>query len=157
MPLSHTSRFAEPTEQQYAALGRAVVEWANVEQLLGMLLSRLLATPDFLARTYTASMSAARMQVAITEAVEIHVHRYGHRLISKSRLAEIIKINKDVTSLREKRNKIAHFCWFRQNDEVMFGTSFPGGVPSMKNDRGSATLTQTDLTKLNAEAHAVVM
>jgi len=156
MPLSHTSRFSEPTEQQYASLGRAVVEWANVEQLLGTLLSRLLATPDFLARTYTASMSAVRMQAAITEAVEIHVHRYRYRLISKGRLEEIIKINNDVTSLRKKRNKIAHFCWSRQNDEVMFGTNFPSGVRSKKNDRGYATLTHAELSNLNAEAHALV-
>ena len=44
MPLNHTSKFAELTEAQYAALGRAVVEWANVEYLLGVLLSRLLVS-----------------------------------------------------------------------------------------------------------------
>jgi hypothetical protein len=157
MPLNHTSRFSEPTEQQYASLGRAVVEWANVEHLLGALLSRLLSTPDFLARTYTASMSAMRMQEAIKEGVEIHIHRYGYRLISKERVEEIIKINTDVTSLRTKRNKIAHFCWSRQNDEVMFGTTFPGGVRSEKNDaRGYATLTNAELSNLNAEANALV-
>lgn len=156
MPLSHTSQFSEPTEQQYASLGKAVVEWANVEQLLGILLSRLLATPEFLARTYTATMSAARIQEAIKEAVEIHIHRYGYRLITKERLKEISKINSDVTSLRAKRNKIAHFCWSRQDDEVMFGTNFPSGVPSKKNDRGYATLTNAELNNLNAEAHALV-
>jgi hypothetical protein len=156
MPLSHASRFSEPTEKQYASLGRAVVEWANVEQLLGTVLSRLLATPDFLARTYTASMSAVRMQEAITEAVKIHVYRYGYRLISKGRLEEIIKINGDVTSLRTKRNKIAHFCWFRQDDEVMLGTNFPSCVTLKTNDRGYATLTQAELSNLNAEAHALV-
>lgn len=156
MPLSHASRFSELTEQQYALSGRAVVEWANVEQLLGTVLSRLLATPEFLARTYTASMSAARMQEAIKEAVKIHAHRYGYRLISKELLGEIIKINGDVTSLRTKRNKIAHFCWFRQNDEVMFGTNFPSGVPSGTNEHGYATLTHAELSNLNGEAHALV-
>jgi hypothetical protein len=155
MPLSHASRFSEPTEQQYASIGRAVVEWANVERLLGMLLSRLLATPDFLARTYTASINAVHMQKAIVEAVKIHVHRYGYRLISKEFLDEITEINNGVTSLREKRNKIAHYCWSRETDEVMFGTSFPSGIPS-KNGSGYATLTDAELSKLNSEAHVLV-
>lgn len=157
MPLSHTSLYSELTEQQYASLGRAVVEWANVEQLLGTLLSRLLATPYFLARTYTASMTALRMQEAIEAAIEIHIHRYDYRLIGKERVEEIIQINKDVTSLRTQRNKIAHFCWSRENDEVMFGTKFSGGVPTKKNDaRGYATLTNAELIDLNAKAHALV-
>jgi hypothetical protein len=51
VPLNHHSEYSALTEAQYAAIGRAVVEWANVEFLLGVLLSRLLATPEFLART----------------------------------------------------------------------------------------------------------
>lgn len=72
MPLNHTSEYSQLTNAQYAELGKAVVEWANVEYLLGVLLSRLLGTPEFLARTYTASISAVRLQDAIAEAVEIH-------------------------------------------------------------------------------------
>lgn len=62
MPLNHTSQCAELTEEQYAALGKAVVEWANIEELLGAVIGRLLATPDFLARSFTDSMSAVRVQ-----------------------------------------------------------------------------------------------
>lgn len=82
MPLNHTSQYSELTQAQYAALGKAVVEWVNVEFLLGVLLSRLLATPEFLSRTYTDSISAVRLQGAIAEAVEIHRVRY----IASSRL-----------------------------------------------------------------------
>ena len=39
MPLSHTSQYSELTDAQYIELGKAVVEWANVEQLLGVLLA----------------------------------------------------------------------------------------------------------------------
>jgi hypothetical protein len=156
MPLSQISRFSEPTEHQYASLGRAVLEWSNVERLLGTLLSRLLATPDFLARTYTTMVSANWMQEAIKQAVEIHAQRYDYRLISKEHLQEIRKINSEITSLRKKRNNIAHFCWFRQNDEAMFGTNFPSGVPSKTDDRGYATLTNAELSDFNTKAHTLV-
>lgn len=157
MPLNHTSEFAELTEAQYAAIGRAVVEWANVEYLLGVLLSRLLATPEFLARTYTDAISAVRLQEAVTEAVDIHRSRYRHRLVSKGVLAEIAEINQRITAMCSTRNKIAHFCWVRTNDEELFGTSFAGGVPSPRNERRNcAVLTSGELVKLNGEAYSLV-
>lgn len=157
MPLNHTSEYAALTEAQYAAIGRAVVEWANVEFLLGVLLSRLLATPEFLARTYTESISAVRLQKAIADAVEIHAVRYRHRLVSREALDDILDVNKRVSSLRAIRNKIAHFCWVRRHDEEIFGTSFGGGVPSPKKERrDSAVLSSDELLKLNSEAHSLV-
>ena len=83
MPLNHTSKFAELTDQQYMALGKAVVEWANIEHLLSILLGRLLATPDYLARTFTDPLAAFRLQEAISEAVEIHRVRYRARVIEE--------------------------------------------------------------------------
>jgi len=157
VPLNHTSQYSELTDAQYAALGKAVVEWANVEFLLGVLLSRLLGTPEFLSRTYTNSISAVRLQDAIAEAVDIHRVRYSHRLISEQILLEIVQVNSQVTAIRGMRNKIAHFCWLRSHDEELFGTSFRGGVPSSKNERRDyAVLTSKDLSKLNGEAHSLV-
>lgn len=157
MPLNHTSQYSELTQAQYAALGKAVVEWANVEFLLGVLLSRLLATPEFLSRTYTDSISAVRLQGAIAEAVEIHRVRFGHRLVSEQVLLEILQVNALVTSIRGMRNKIAHFCWARSHDEELFGTSFRGGVPSAKNGRRDhAVLSSQELARLNGEVHSLV-
>ncbi|WP_311222978.1 MULTISPECIES: hypothetical protein [unclassified Acidovorax] len=157
MPLNHTSQYSEITEAQYAALGKAVVEWANVEFLLGVLLSRLLGTPEFLARTYTDSISAVRLQEAITEAVEIHRVRYRHRLASEQVLLEISQVNLEVTTLRSMRNKIAHFCWVRSHDEELFGTSFRGGALSTKKERRDhAVLTSSELSKLNDDAYSLV-
>lgn len=157
MPLNHTSKYAALTEAQYAAIGRAVVEWANVEFLLGVLLSRLLATPEFLGRKYTSSISAVRLQSAIAEAVEIHARRYGHRLVSRHILAEILTVNRRVTSLRAMRNKLAHFCWVRLNDEELFGASLRGGMPSPRKERRAvAVLRSGDVDKLNSEAYELV-
>ena len=157
MPLNHTSQYSELTDAQYIALGKAVVEWANVEQLLGVLLARLLATPDFLARTFTDPLSAFRLQEAIQEALEIHRVRYGQKLVSEELLNEISEVNQAITVLRAMRNKIAHFCWCRQTDDTLFGTAFSGGIPTPKSERkNSAVLSLTELAELNSSAFALV-
>jgi hypothetical protein len=155
--LSHTSQYSAPTEKQYAAIGCAVVEWANVELLLGTMLTRLLSTPEFLGRIYTSSMSAVRLQEAISEAAEIHAHRYGHRLIASGLVQEIREVNGRVTTLRALRNKLAHFCWMRLSDDELFGTSLPGGMHSEKKERREyATLTLRELEQITSDSHALV-
>jgi hypothetical protein len=65
MPLNHTSEYAELTNEQFALIGRLVIEWSNIEFLLGVLLSRLLFTPEFVGRVYSDEMSATRMERAL--------------------------------------------------------------------------------------------
>ena len=157
MPLNHVSRYSELTDYQYMALGKVVVEWANIEFLLGVLLGRLLATPEFLARTYTESMAAVRLQDAITQAIEIHKVRYRCKLIPKDHLIEIAAINSSVVSLRISRNKIAHYCWSRSSDDEMFGTKFAGGVPTSKSERRNCGMLRlSDLSSLHRDACLVV-
>ena len=157
MPLNHSSKHSALTDAQYAAIGKAVVEWANIEQLLGMLLARLLATPDFLARTFTDPLSAVRLQDGIKEAVEIHRIRYTEKLVSSDVLDQISAVNDSVSALRASRNKIAHFCWCWRSDEVMFGTSFAGGIPTARSQRkDSALLSLTELAEMDRQAIAIV-
>jgi hypothetical protein len=52
MPLNHTSEYAELTNEQFALIGRLVIEWSNIEFLLGVLLSRLLFMPEFVGRVW---------------------------------------------------------------------------------------------------------
>jgi len=157
VPLNHSSEFAELTDQQYTVLGKAVVEWANIEQLLSVLLGRLLVTPDFLVRTFTDPLAAFRLQEAIQEAVEIHRVRYGERVIAGALLDDILRINRSVTELRGMRNKIAHFCWCRQSDDSLFGTSFAGGIPTPKSERKNvAVITLSELVDFHQRAFALV-
>jgi hypothetical protein len=157
MPLNHASKFFELTDEQYVALGKVVVEWANIEQLLSEVLGRMLRTPDFLARTYTDALTAHRLQSAIEQASEIHRVRYNGRFISPELLTEIAEINVAVTSLRGSRNKIAHFCWCRQTDESIFGTNFSGGVYTPKSEqKNSAVLTLGELATLVESEIALV-
>ena len=117
MPLNHTSKYAELTDEQFALIGRLVVEWSNIEFLLGVLLSRLLFTPEFLGRVYTDEMNANRVQDALKKALNIHRHRYGSRILSTETLDEIVQLNVDGGKSRKLRNKFAHLCWSRSNDE----------------------------------------
>ena len=156
MPLNHSSRFADLTTEQYAALGRVVVEWSNIEYLLGVLLSRLLRTPEYLGRTYADGLSAVRLQAAIDEAIAIHRHRYGARRVGEETLSRAAELNTRVTRLRSERNKISHFCWTRSNDEELFGSSLSGGVPDAKwQRRTSKTLTLSELGRIHEESFAI--
>src|SRR5664279_1355588 len=95
MPLNHSSKYAELTPRQFEAIGRLVVKWSNIEFLLGVLLSRLLHTPEFLGRVYTDELMAVRVQSAIEKAIAIHRHRYGSRLVPEDVLVKIAAINSE--------------------------------------------------------------
>ncbi|WP_163003965.1 hypothetical protein [Pseudomonas viridiflava] len=157
MPLNHTSQYAELTDEHFQAIGKLTVEWSNIEFLLGMLLSRLLVTPAFLARTYTDHMSGAKRQEAIKEACDIHRYRYGYQLISEDQIKKILDINGQITPLRSTRNKFAHFCWSRSSDGEIFGTNLSGGIPEgSKYKKSFASFTVAELANFHQRAYAIV-
>ena len=146
MPLNHTSRFAQLTDRQFELLGRAVVEWANIEHLLGCILVRLLLTPDFPGRTVTDRMRAAQVEESIKEAIEVHRVRYDNKLLSSDTQVKIESILSTVSGMRGLRNKLAHFCWSRNTDDEIFGTSFSAGLPgTKKHERSYVSLSTADL------------
>jgi len=156
MPLNHTSRLADLTDQQYQLLGKIVVEWSNIEFLLGVLLSRLLRTPEYLGRTYADGMSAVRLQSAISEAISVHRHRYFNKRIIPDLLDRAENINQRVSALRADRNRISHYCWIRSNDDEIFGTALAGGVPSPKPIQKYEKLFKlSELTQLHVAAYQI--
>lgn len=157
MPLNHTSQYAQLTDDHFSAIGRITVEWSNIEFLLGVLLSRLLVTPEFLARSYTDQMTAVKLQDAINEGVDIQRQRYGCRLIQEDALEQISTINGKVTQMRATRNKFAHFCWSRSSDDTIFGTNLSGGIPdSKKHQRSFVTYSVSQLKEFHKIAYDLV-
>jgi len=157
MPLNHTSQYAELTDEQFGIIGRLVVEWSNIEFLLGVLLSRLLFTPEFLGRVYTDEMNASRVQAAVQKAVAIHKNRYGSRVVPSETLDEIVKLNVDIEKFRGMRNKFSHFCWCRSNDEEIFGSGLSGFVPPSKRlDKDSMQLSVAELRDIYKGAYELV-
>jgi hypothetical protein len=157
MSLNHTTQSSQLTDEHFKAIGKVVVEWANIESLLRMTITRLLLTPDFLGRTYTDRMPAAKIQEAINEALDLHIGRYGYDLISKQTIEEIAKINRRITKLRTTRNKFAHFCWCRWDDEQIFGMNFSGGLPgTKKHEKSSIKLKVSEINSLYQEFYEIV-
>lgn len=157
MPLNHASIYSELTDRHFSQIGKIVVECSNIEFLLGVLLSKILMTPEFLARSYTDRMSAVKIQEAIKEGVEIHKKLFGSKIISDQKLDAIIALNNRITKFRAKRNKFAHFCWCRENDNEIFGTNFSGGVPSRKKERSESVIfTVKELEEFYNEVYKVV-
>ena len=157
MSLNHSSQYAELTPRQFEAIGRLMVEWSNIEFLLGVLLSRLLRTPEFLGRVYTDELMAVRVQSAIEKAVAIHRYRYGARLVPEDILNEIAALNSEIERIRGKRNKFSHFCWCRSNDEEIFGSGLSGHVPpSRRLDKDSIVVSLTELDEMYKQSYSVV-
>ena len=128
-------------------MGRFVTEWANSEFYLGLLLGRLLGTPEYLARTYTDYLGVAQIQKSISQALEIHHHRYVDRLIPEPLAKEIGDLNRRIDKLRSLRNKFAHYCWMRNTDEAMFGTPLSGVSPDTK--RGARSHIQITVAEID--------
>ena len=157
MSLNHASKNTELTDEHFKSIGKIMVEWSNIEFLLGQLLAKLLLTPIYLSRSYTDNLGASRIQDTIIEAVSIHKQRYGSTIIDESKLNEILNINSKVVELRAKRNKFAHFCWMIGTDDEIFGTNFSGGAPdSKKGRRSSVTYSNVELESSYMEAYDLV-
>ncbi len=157
MPINHTSKYAELTDEQFALIGKLVIEWSNIEFLLGVLLSRLLFTPEFLGRVYSDEMSASRIQGAIKKALDIHRHRYRSEIVPTITLDEILQLNDDIDTFRGLRNRFSHFCWSRSNDEKIFGTGLSGFVPPSKRlDKDSMMVSVSELKEAYRNAYQLV-
>ena len=125
-----------------------VSEWASAEFYLGVILGKMLLSPEYLSKTYTDFMGAAQLQDAIQQAIVIHKKRYAGKLIANQLLDEILALNKEIVKLRSIRNKFAHFCWMRTSDEEVFGTNFSGAAPSDKRHNASfKTLNVSEIRK----------
>jgi hypothetical protein len=157
MPLNHTSEYAELTDVQFALVGKLVVEWSNIDQLVAMLLSRLLLTSSFLARVYTDELSGSRRQAAVAKALDIHEHRYSHRLVSAELATEVRSTMAEVEVVRGHRNRLAHYCWTRSTDDELFGTRFSGAVLGSKAARrDTVVVSMVELDDLYQRSYGIV-
>ncbi len=153
--LNHT-KYSDLTSEQYELLGRSFIEWSNIEFLLGIVLSRLLFTPEFLGRTYSDEMSAAKLESAIKNALEIHKNRYGNKVISQPLLDEIAELVKTASKCRALRNKLAHYIWMRSNDNEIFGSRMSGKLPKPNGKSDCITVTVSELQENYEMAHGLV-
>jgi len=157
MSLNHINKSSELTDEQFLLIGKIVIEFSNIEFLLKNLLSRLLLTSDFLGRTYTDNLMAAKIQESIENALDIHLNRYHSKIISEEKNKEIKTLNSKIISIRGNRNKFAHFCWTRHDDKSIFGTRMSGKQTKYnKNDKDSILVTNDEMKSLYQTAYNIV-
>ena len=157
MPLNHNSKYSELTDQQFILIGKIVIEFSNIEFLLGLLLTRILLTPSFIGRTYTDNLNISSVIKAIRNGLEVHAFRYMNRFITKQTAEEIITLLSKVHKIQEIRNRFAHQCFARHTDDAIYGSKLSGDVPkenSLKPD--TSIITNSQLLELYSEAFKLV-
>ena len=146
--------FSTPTEAQYAMLGRAVVDWSILDLLIETLLARLLRAPDFPSSAITRRLGfEARLQ-ALDALMELHRVRYGHRLLPQEALAAVKDAIARARTLKPFRNQVAHWIWFRSDDETLFATPLLARQPKAKKTDGM-TVTNAALRRNIADVEAL--
>lgn len=157
MPLNHSSRYADLTEEQYACVGKIMVESSNLEHLVARLLVRLTGSPDFLGLSLTNRLSAMWRLRALQTLVDVHRRQYNCRFVDSAVLDKIHQAQGEIDSLRIDRNKFAHYCWCRQDDDTIFGIKFTGKQPDVrKPNRDSVVFTLTELENMITEMKDLV-
>ena len=157
MPLNHSSKYTELTDNQFLWIGKIVIEFSNIEFLLKNLLSRLLMTSDFLGRTYTDNLNITKIQDSIENALDIHSRRFGENIIDSKKIKEIKDLNARINSIRGERNKFAHYCWSRWDDTAIFGAKMGGQVPKHdKPNKDSRKISNSEMEKIYKTAYDIV-
>ena len=153
--LNHT-KYSDLTSEQYELIGKNFIEWSNIEFLFGILLSRLLFTPEFLGRTYSDQMGAVKLESAIKSALDIHRNRYGSRTLSEQLSDEISELLKSASKCRVLRNKLAHYLWMRSNDDEISGSRLSGKLPKENGKDESIQISVGELREYHELSHSIV-
>lgn len=157
MPLNHSSEYAELTDEQFLIIGKIVIEFSNMEFLLGVLASRLLITPAFLGRVYASKINASSLQEIILNALDIHEHRYNSQIVSLEQLEEAKRLIHRISQVRVARNSFAHYCWARSSDTEILGSKLSGYIPKKdKPNKDVKIVTNQELLDTYKAAYSIV-
>lgn len=153
MPLNHQNQYTQLTEAHFQAIGKIVVEWSNIEYLLGFILRRL-SFNDFLGRSFIERMNASQVSGAINDALDIHLNRYSGAIVDKQVLLDIKETKGEIENLRKIRNKISHLCWMRSDDETIFGAKL--SEEAHHDDKNSFKISLQELDEYYQSIHTIV-
>jgi hypothetical protein len=157
MPVNHSSKYSELTDEQFSLIGKLMIEFSNIDFLLGILLSRLLFTPEFLGRTYSDQMMASKKIDGIENALDIHINRYGYKIIPKRTVEKSTELIREIKGIKNLRNKFAHYCWSRWNDNEIFGSKISGSLPNEKKpNKEDISITNAELISHYKKAYSIV-
>lgn len=155
--LSHTSKYSELTDTQFAALGRVLIESSNIEYLLQIVIARLLRAPDYPTLAVTNQLGYSQRLNALKILIDTHRRRYHGKLINVPILDKLSALIGQIDRFRIDRNQCAHYLWFRDTDKKVFGIKFTGkhGNPKKPN-QDSITFTVAELNLMGTKMHIIV-
>ena len=157
MPLNHVSQYSDLTDQQYCAIGKILVESSNIEYLIECFLIRLCRAPYFLGLTLTNQINPVRRLESLKILIDVHRRRYQCKFIKPETLDRIDDLIKEIDSSRIDRNKFAHYCWCRSDDNRIFGIRFTGKQPSsLKPNKDSIIFSIDELNQMIKRLREIV-
>jgi hypothetical protein len=118
--------YSRLTDEQFEAIGRVTANSAVVEYALELILGRLALAPGFLALALTNSLNIDNRLEALKNLTFTHSTRYGGQFLPSDLLLELSALAKDIAKIKDRRNKIVHYVWFRSTDTMMYGHKFKG-------------------------------
>lgn len=110
------NEYAILTDEQFALVGKIVQGWTAVDVQLMQIVARLALAPDFPARTMLDRLPGAALDHAIRNLLDMHVERYGSRVVSEGLASEIKAGHRKVRQLRSERNAFSHALGLRIDD-----------------------------------------
>lgn len=110
-----------PSDSQLKAMGRVTSTWSVLEHIIEIALARLALTPQFPALALTNDLGLDNRIKALKALIALHHERYAETILEPSLIRELEKIPAQIATLKDKRNRLTHLVWIRDNDDVMSG------------------------------------
>lgn len=143
--MSFRSESATPTDEQFAKIGRIIVDWAVLDNVTQNILSRLAMAPIWPCGALTDNLNYDGRIQALKHLTEIHSTQFGHLAISADLCAEVDDFRIEIAQHRAFRNRLAHWGVHRSNDDRIFVTRHATRLPTKnREDSISVSLDEMD-------------
>lgn len=118
------NEYTIPTDAQFEAIGRVAANWAVLEFALELVILHLGLVPDHPGLALTNNLGIDNRLGALRTLIKVHKVRYRNRIIAEETLARLSSACRQIAELKDRRNKVIHYVWFRQSDERLFAHRF---------------------------------
>ncbi len=137
-----------PTDEQYALLGRAVADWAIIDNDICIVLARLARTPDFPGLALVEKLGFNYRLDAWRNLLEMHEERYNYRFFDVDVVRRGKELIRSLTQSKKHRDRVAHAIWLRLGDGAVFPVKPRGRQAGPDRGGDEKMLTNEDMKAL---------
>jgi hypothetical protein len=121
-----------PTEAQLTAIGRVTVAWSVMERVMGMAIARLSLSPEYPLLAVTRDLTSTAQIRILRRLIPLHRDRYRTQIANDNLVAELLKLPRQIETLKDERNVIIHNVWHQGmgSDSIAAMRSKPVGSGS---------------------------